>query len=72
MGAVFIGNFVNDIIVRCVGDDERVSYATGGSVTYGSLAAVHFGCQPPPRIVSSINSFCSNHFTFISTSFTNH
>lgn len=52
--AVFIGNFVNDIVIRCVGEDERVSNATGGSVTYGPLAAVTFGCDPPKIISSNI------------------
>ena len=52
MGAVFIGNFVNDIVVRWVGEEERTTQATGGSVTYGSLAAVSFGCNPSPKIVS--------------------
>lgn len=49
--AVFIGNFVNDIIVRCVGEEERVSNATGGSVTYGPLAAINFGSNNP-KIIS--------------------
>lgn len=54
--AVFIGNFVNDIIVRCVGEEERISHATGGSVTYGSLAAVNFGSTPPPKIISKVGN----------------
>ncbi len=53
MGIVLIGNFVNDIIVRSDGNEEKVTKATGGSVTYGSLAAVNFGCIDPPKIVSS-------------------
>eukprot|EP00026_Physarum_polycephalum_P010752 Phypoly_transcript_10929.p1 GENE.Phypoly_transcript_10929~~Phypoly_transcript_10929.p1 ORF type:complete len:367 (+),score=52.14 Phypoly_transcript_10929:101-1201(+) len=62
MCAVFIGNFVNDIIVRWVGEEERISHATGGSVTYGSLAAISFGCDPPPKIISKAGNDLPKQF----------
>lgn len=44
MDVVFIGNFVNDVIVKNAGGGvEKTTYATGGSVTYGTLAAAKFG-----------------------------
>lgn len=61
-GVVFIGNFVNDVIVKVVGTEERISKATGGSVTYGSLAAVSFGCSPPPQIISKAGNDLSPEF----------
>lgn len=59
--AAFVGNFVNDVVIRCVGEEERVSHATGGSVTYGPLAAVQFGCDPP-KIISKVGNDLSQEF----------
>lgn len=52
MDVVFIGNFVNDIIVKTTGGVEEKTCALGGSVTYGALAAATFGCSP--RIITTV------------------
>jgi len=54
MDVVFIGNFVNDIIVKIVGGAEEKTCALGGSVTYGSLAASTYGCSP--RIITTMGN----------------
>eukprot|EP01113_Clastostelium_recurvatum_P017288 TRINITY_DN2023_c0_g1_i1.p1 TRINITY_DN2023_c0_g1~~TRINITY_DN2023_c0_g1_i1.p1 ORF type:complete len:362 (+),score=87.65 TRINITY_DN2023_c0_g1_i1:43-1128(+) len=54
MDAVFIGNFVNDVIVITKDGRETSSVATGGSVTYGSLAASTYGVTP--RVISIVGS----------------
>jgi sugar/nucleoside kinase (ribokinase family) len=48
-----IGNFVNDVIVKASdGGVETTTRATGGSVTYGSLAAATYGCSP--RVITTV------------------
>jgi len=49
---VLIGNFVNDVIVKKTQDGEIITQATGGSATYGSLAAAIYGCTP--KVISNL------------------